>query len=87
MNKRAHVVLSEDLLKEIDSLVGARQRSAFITEAAEKELVRLRQIQALRAAAASWKNKDHPELNQGGAQWVRKLRQESDRMRKKPAAR
>ncbi|MBV8904904.1 MAG: hypothetical protein JOZ22_14830, partial [Acidobacteriia bacterium] len=38
--KRTHVVLSEHLVKAIDTLVGARQRSSFLTEAAEKELMR-----------------------------------------------
>ena len=81
--KRTHVVLSEDLVKDIDRLVGARRRSSFLTEAAEKELMRLRQIEALKAAAGAWKAKDHPELKQGAAKWVRKLRQESESRFKK----
>src|SRR5881396_2422527 len=36
--KRTHVVLSEQLVKEIDAVVGRRQRSSFISQAAEKEL-------------------------------------------------
>jgi Arc/MetJ-type ribon-helix-helix transcriptional regulator len=77
--KRTHVVLDEQLLKDIDRLVGARRRSSFLTEAAEKELMRRRQIEALKSAAGAWKDKDHPELKQGSAVWVRKLRQESER--------
>lgn len=77
VNKRAHVVLSEQLLKDIDALVGSRQRSSFITQAAEEKLIRLRQIEALKAATGAWKDKDHPELKQGSAKWVRKLRRES----------
>ena len=77
--KRTHIVLSDQLVKDIDTLVGRRRRSSFITEAAEKELARLRQIQAIKAAAGAWKDKDHPELKQGSAKWVRKLRQESER--------
>ena len=38
--------------------------------------MRLRQIKALESAAGSWKDKDHPELNEGAAKWVKKLRQE-----------
>jgi Arc/MetJ-type ribon-helix-helix transcriptional regulator len=34
MNRRTHVVLAEELVKEIDTLVGARQRSSFLTQAA-----------------------------------------------------
>jgi Arc/MetJ-type ribon-helix-helix transcriptional regulator len=77
--KRTHVVLSDELVKDIDALVGARQRSSFISQAAEKELMRLRQIKALEAAAGSWKDKDHPELRQGAAKWVDKLRRQDEK--------
>ena len=86
MNRRTHVVLSDQLIKEIDSLVGSRQRSSFITQAAEKELVRRRQLQALDQLVA-WNEKDHPELKQGSAKFVRKLRREYDQRFKKVAAR
>ena len=76
--KRTHIVIPEQLATEIDTLVGKRGRSTFLTQAAEKELMRLRQIKALEAAAGSWKDKDHPELNQGAAKWVKKLRREYD---------
>jgi Arc/MetJ-type ribon-helix-helix transcriptional regulator len=85
--KRTHVVLSDQLVKDIDRLVGTRQRSSFLTEAAEKELMRRRQIEALKVAAGAWKDKDHPELKQGSAKWVRKLRQESERRFQKVTAR
>jgi len=77
--KRTHVVLSEDLVKEIDTVVGSRQRSSFISQAVEKELTRRRQLAALDAVAGAWKDKDHPELKQGAAQWIRKLRRENER--------
>jgi metal-responsive CopG/Arc/MetJ family transcriptional regulator len=75
MNRRTHVVLSEQLVKEIDTLVGSRQRSEFIALAVERELVRRRQIKALDQLVA-WDEKDHPELKQGAAKYVRKLRRE-----------
>ena len=87
ITKRTHVVLSEQLVKDIDMLVGSRQRSSFLTQAAEEKLMRLRQLKALEAAAGSWKDKDHPELKQGSAKWVRKLRQESERRLQKVTAR
>ena len=77
--KRTHVVLSDELVKDIDALVGARQRSSFISQAAEKELMRLRQIKALESAAGFWKDKDHPELRQGAAKWVDKLRRQDEK--------
>ena len=76
--KRTHIVISQQLVAEIDTIVGKRGRSAFLTQAAEKELMRLRQIKALESAVGSWKDKDHPELKQGAAGWVKKLRQEYD---------
>ena len=76
--KRTHIVIPQQLAVEIDTLVGKRGRSAFLTQAAEKELMRLRQIKALESAACTWKDKDHPELREGAAKWVKKLRQEYD---------
>lgn len=78
-SKRTHVVLSDQLVKDIDTLVGSRQRSLFISQAAEKELMRLRQLKALEAAAGSWKDKDHPELKLGAAKWVEKLRRQDEK--------
>ena len=76
--KRTHIVIPQQLAAEIDTLVGKRGRSTFLTQAAEKELMRLRQIKALESVAGSWKDKDHPELKQGAAMWVKKLRREYD---------
>ena len=75
--KRTHVVLPEQLVKDIDSLVGDRRRSSFITQAAERELMRLRQIKAL-DQLVPWEAKSHPELKQGAAKWVSKLRQQDE---------
>ena len=76
--RRTHIIIAQELVAEIDNLVGKRGRSSFLSGAAEKELVRLRQIKALEAAAGAWKDKDHPELKQGAAKWVKKLRREYD---------
>ena len=85
--KRTHIVLSEQLVKEIDSVVGIRGRSSFLAQAAQKELIRLRQIKALGAVAGAWKDEDHPELKQGAAKWVKKLRQENEGRFEKVTAR
>lgn len=76
--RRAHVILPEELVTEIDKMVGKRARSRFIVNAAEAELRRQKQLAALRKAAGSWKDRDHPELKNGAAAWIRKLRRESD---------
>ena len=85
--KRTHIVIPQELVAEIDTVVGKRGRSAFLTQAAEKELMRLRQLKDLGAAAGSWKDEDHPELRQGAAKWVKKLRREYDRRFEKVTAR
>lgn len=74
--KRTHVVMPERLVSEIDGLVGKRGRSSFLAGAAEKELMRLRQIRAVKSAGGCWKDADHPELRKGAAKWVQKIRNE-----------
>jgi hypothetical protein len=77
--KRAHIVLPEDLVEEIDSLVGPRGRSAFLVETARNELRRQKLLRFLTSKEPVWKDENHPELKQGSASWVRKLRSESER--------
>lgn len=76
--RRTHIIIPEPIVNEIDQLVGKRGRSEFLAQAAERELRRLRQIRALENVAGAWKDRNHPELEAGAAQWVRKLRRESD---------
>jgi len=71
---RTHIIIPFELVAEIDSLVGKRGRSRFLTEAARRELQRLRLDQALDKAVGIWKDKDHPELKNGSANWVTQLR-------------
>lgn len=82
-HKRIHVVIPESLAREINRFVGVRGRSQFLTRAAERELQRLRMLQALKRAAGSWNPKDHPELRRGAARWVAKLRKLDERISRK----
>jgi len=82
--KRTHIVIPEQLVKEIDRLVGTRQRSSFLTQAAERELLRRRQFEAIESATGSWKDAKHPELRFGSVQWVKRLRRENERRFQKP---
>ncbi|HEY0796633.1 MAG TPA: hypothetical protein VGD64_12715 [Acidisarcina sp.] len=72
--KRAHIVLPEELIQEIDLAVGPRGRSAFVVETAQAELRRRRLLSFLRDKRPAWKDEDHPELAQGAGEWVRSLR-------------
>jgi hypothetical protein len=76
--KRAHVLVPEDLLREIDALVGPRGRSSFLVDTAREEVRRQKLLHFLDSKEPSWKTKDHPELAGGAASWVRKLRTESE---------
>ena len=76
--RRAHIVLPEDLVEEIDNLVGPRGRSAFLVETARHELRRQKLLRFLNSNEPAWKDENHPELKQGSENWVRNLRSESD---------
>ena len=75
---RTHLILSEELLAEIDALVGKRRRSRFVEEAARDKLKRERLLKALRETAGILSAEDYPEwaTAEGVAVWVRRLRQE-----------
>jgi len=77
---KAHLVFPQDLLQALDKVVGKRGRSKFVVEATRKELKRIQFLQALREAAGSWKDEEHPELREKGTyQWVREQREAEDR--------
>lgn len=73
---RTHVIIPEDVLSSIDKLVGSRNRSKFLAEAAKKELKRLKLIEAFHQVAGSLKNIDIPgwETSESAARWVRDIR-------------
>ena len=81
--RRAHVVLPEDLVREIDSLVGSRGRSTFLVETAREAIRRRKLLQFLDSDEPVWKDDDHPELSRGAGTWVRKIRRESEKRIKK----
>ncbi len=86
-NRRTHVIIPDQLVTEIDKLVGKRSRSQFLVQAATFELKRQRQVAAVKAATGAWKIADHPELKGSSVAYQRKLRAESDHRLNKQAAR
>ena len=80
-SKRAHILLPQDLVKEIDSIVGPRGRSAFLVETAREAVRRRKLLRFLEGDSPAWKDSDHPELAHGTAEWVRELRQENETKR------
>jgi len=80
-SKRAHILLPYDLVKEIDSIVGPRGRSAFLVETAREAVRRRKLLRFLESNAPAWRDADHPELRRSAAEFVRELRQESEMKR------
>jgi hypothetical protein len=74
--RRAHILLPQELVGEIDAIVGPGKRSAFLVETARAEIRRRKLLQFLESEEPAWKDQDHPELARGSAAWVHSLRQE-----------
>jgi hypothetical protein len=75
------VTLPDELLDEVDELVGEDKRSEFIADATKRELHRLRRIEIACQAGGSLIGADTPpewETPEGTLAWVRSLRQWSD---------
>ena len=77
--QRAHIVLPEELIQEIDSLVGPRGRSAFLVETARAELRRRRLLSFFRDEKPAWQSQDHPEIGSNAAAWVKRLRKDNEK--------
>lgn len=77
MSTRAHVVLPEELISEIDRLAGKRKRSQFIEAAVRDKLTRDRLGVALERAAGVVAPEDYPQWDtpEKISEWVRKLRE------------
>ena len=89
LKKRAHILLPDDLLADIDRLVGPRGRTAFLIEVLRGEVNRRRLLELLNSPEPIWRDKDHPELADGADAWVRDMRDrdtESDSTRLRSAA-
>lgn len=79
-HKRAHVFLPDDLLAEVDALVGPRGRSAFLTEVIREAVNRRRLLEFLSSDQPVLKDRDYPEFRDGAEVWVRRLRDEDLRL-------
>ncbi len=69
---RAHVVLPEELVKQVDAVVGKRGRSKFFAEAVEAQLKRLRLRAAFQRFVGSVEDGAVPEweTSDKAAAWV-----------------
>ena len=72
-----HVIkIPAELADELDSLAGHKRRTAYAIDVLWSEVRRHKQRRALRLSAGAWK--DHPELSEGGAAYVERVRSEAD---------
>ena len=79
-----HLRLPLDLVKEIDfvaSKAGA-SRNEVVTEAVAHYITGMRMAEQIRKAYGCLEEKDAPEWANGGADWVRRIREEEDRGKK-----
>ncbi|MBI2940851.1 MAG: hypothetical protein HYY04_10480 [Chloroflexi bacterium] len=74
---RTHVVLPDDLVRDIDRLVGKRRRSEFLAAAAYERIRRLALGETLIRGAGILKEKDYPHwaTPEKVSAWVSALRQ------------
>ena len=73
---RTHVILDDEVLKEIDEQVGQRGRSRFLEDAAREKLARIELEAAIRRGAGMLKDKDYPHWRDTESirNWVRASR-------------
>lgn len=71
---RVLVEYPPEVIAEIDKIAGLGKRTAYLVELAKRDVKLHRQREALRAAAGTWKDEDHPELAQGSAAYFRQIR-------------
>ena len=74
------IKIPKELADELDRLAAAqrRPRAAYATEILWRDVQRSKQVEALRLSAGLWKSADHPELAEGGAAYVERMRAEPD---------
>lgn len=74
---RAHVVLPEELIEEVDHIAGKRKRSQFVEEAIREKLAREALGRVLKDSAGMLKPSDYPhwETPEKADAWIRASRQ------------
>lgn len=71
------ITLPAAVWTRLNELIPARQRSRFIAQVLEEQLVMAEQQLALQETAGAWLDEDHPDMQGGAAidQWLDTLRQ------------
>ena len=74
------IKIPEELAHELDRLAEAKhkRRTSYVVDVLWRDVRRNKQREALKLSAGAWNPNDHPELAQGGAAHVEKIRSEPD---------
>jgi hypothetical protein len=74
------IKIPQELARELDLLAKEEQtrRTPYAVEVLWRDVKRNKQRQALKLSAGAWSQKHHPELADGGAAYVEKIRSEKD---------
>ncbi len=80
---RTHVMLPEELVKELDQVVEKRKRSAFVEEAVRAKLLNERQKRLLRETAGAFQGAIPAEWEtpEKTSAWVRRHRDQDEVLR------
>lgn len=70
---RLHITLDDELVRDLDRIVGARERSSFIASALRRAIDELERAEALEAALGSITDSRH-DWDADPAAWVRAQR-------------
>ncbi|MGH3907615.1 MAG: hypothetical protein ACRDTE_26070 [Pseudonocardiaceae bacterium] len=70
---RLHITLDDEVIRDLDRIVGARERSSFIARAVRRAIDELDRAQALDAALGSLPDSGH-DWDADPAAWVRAQR-------------
>jgi hypothetical protein len=74
------IKIPSELARELDLLAQAehKRRTPYVVDLLWRDVRRNKQRQALNLSAGAWKPEHHPELADGGAAYVEKIRSEPD---------
>lgn len=74
------IKIPEELAHELDLLAQAehKRRTPYVVDLLWRDIRRNKQREALRISSGAWAPDHHPELAQGGAAHVEKIRSEPD---------
>lgn len=78
---RTHVIMPEDVVRQLDKMVGMRERSKFIVDAVIERInrIKLRESASKLAGSLSDKNIEGWDTEENTSSWVQSLRKEADK--------